>query len=47
MNGLYLQYEELWMESTIGTKRWEEGECTYTVDRNHQRSEIAVDHSSL
>ena len=28
MNGIYLQYEELWMESTISTERWEEGECT-------------------
>ena len=43
MNGLYLQYEEIWMESTIG-KDGKKVNVLYIVDRNHQRSVIVVDH---
>ena len=39
MNGLYLQYEELWKV------RYEKINVLYIVDRNHQRSVIVVDHS--
>ena len=44
MNGLYLQYEELWMETTIRKDR-KKVNVHYIVDRNHQRSVILVDHS--
>ena len=44
MSGLYLQYEELWMESTI-QKDGKKVNVLYIVDRNHQRSVIVVDHS--
>ena len=44
MNGLYLQYEELWMESTIRKDR-KKVNVLYIVDQNHQRSVIIVDHS--
>ena len=43
MNGLYLHYEELWMESTI-RRDGEKVNVLYIVDRNHQKSVIAVDH---
>ena len=43
MNGLYLQYEELWMESTI-RRDGKKVNVLYIVDRNHQKSVIAVDH---
>ena len=44
MNGLYLQYQELWMESII-RKDEKKVNVLYIVDQNHQRSVIVVDHS--
>ena len=44
MNGLHLQCEELWMESTI-RKDGKKVNVLYIVDRSHQRSVIIVDHS--
>ena len=44
MHGLYLQYKELWMESTIRIDR-KKVNVLYIVDRNYQISVIVVDHS--
>ena len=42
MNGLYLQYEELWK---VQRKDGKKVNVLYIVDRNHQRSVVVVDHS--
>ena len=41
MNGLYLQYEKLWMESTKDGKKVN---VACIVDRNHERSVVVLDH---
>ena len=46
MNGLYLQHEELWMESSYPIQKYEKKvNVLYIVDRNDHRSVIGVDHS--
>ena len=44
MNGLYLQYEELWKVAAI-RKDGNKVNVIYIVDRHHQRSVIVADHS--
>ena len=44
MNGLYMQYEELWMKSTI-RKYGKKVNVLYIIDLNHQRSVIVVYYS--
>ena len=41
MNGLHLQYENLWK---VSTKDGKKVNVLCIVDRNHERSVVALDH---